>query len=54
MATMDKIFKNKERDYNDYESFFLFKISFITFIWWVLGKEIKIIIRVNLGFSGVC
>ena len=39
MVRMDKIFKKKERDYSDFEIFFLFKIDFISFIWWMLRKK---------------
>lgn len=55
MVTIDKTFK-KEREIIVIFRFFisLFKINFISFIWWVLGEKIKIIITVNLRLGEVC
>lgn len=41
MVIMDKTLKKKEREYSDVESFF-FSINFISFIWRMIGKRIKI------------
>lgn len=48
---IDKIFKNKQRDCGDFEKFCSFQIEFISSIWQMLGKKIKIITGINLGLD---
>lgn len=40
MVMVNKAFKNKERDYGNY-NFFIFKIDFLSLIQWVLKKKYK-------------
>lgn len=53
MVMVNKAFKNKERDYGNY-NFFIFKIDFLSLIQWVLKKNTKIIIMVNLELDRLC
>lgn len=55
MVTIDKTFKKERETIVIFRVFIsLFKINFISFIWWVLGEKIKIIITVNLRLGEVC
>lgn len=53
--TIDKTFQKEREIVVIFRVFIsLFKINFVSFIWWVLGEKIKIIITVNLRLGEVC